>query len=1115
MINYVIDPLCRKKLPDELAQLFRMMRITTLLIIAGCMHLSATSLSQTVTLRVNNQPITKIFETIEKQTDYQIIYSDRFIKSTKPVTLAAKRMALADFLEILLAPEGLTYQIKERTILIAKSDTNPESGVLRNVRETTQERIITGRVVNESGDPLAGVTVSVKGQTTTMITDADGWYRITVHAEGKILVFTMVGFDSLEKPLNAQSVVNVVLTPSLSDLDEVVVVGYGTVKKRDLTGSVSSLGEKDFNTGAQANVTQLIQGRIPGVHVTQSSGTPGAGASIRIRGTNSITAGNEPLFVIDGFPGAPLNALDPGDIESIEVLKDASSAAIYGSRGANGVILITTKKGKVGKMVVNYNGSIGSQSPAKKLDLLNGEQYMTFINGVREDRGQAPLFSQAEINAIGTGTDWQDEIFREAVVQSHKLSFSGGSENGTRYYISLNHFGQDGIVVNSGLNRYGARINFNHSTDRVKFGLNLNASVVTEDNIPLGTGINIGAGVIGSALQMDPVMKPQHEDGSYVESTTQDLNNPLALAKATYHTLKTNRTFGNAFFEYLITDRLSAKINLGTNQSIGRNDDYTTKVTKLGQLNNGLAHIGSAESTDYLSEITLNYHAEIEGQHTVDAVAGYTYQVFVNRGYDATSRDFPTDAFRTSNLSAGNTELYTQSSYKNKNQILSWLGRVNYAFRDRYLATISFRADGSSRFGVDNQYGYFPSMALGWRISDEPFFGDNSVFSDLKLRASYGTTGNQEIGNYNSLVLLGTVGDAIFDGGRHVAIVPIQLANPNLKWETTRQLNAGLDFGVWNNRVTGSLDYFASYTYDLLLNLPIPRTSGFNTSLQNVGDTENKGFELMINSRNLVGDFSWSSAFNFSTVENKVTNLGSLPFILQGDVAFLSDFTILREGDPINSYWGYQVDGIFQTQEEIDQSAQPRAKVGDLRFKDVNKSGSITADDRTILGNPFPDFTLGLNNSFEYKGFQLDVFLEGRFGYEMLNFSRIDSESPIQDLRNRQSYVLNRWTSENPSNEHPSFVGYDRAVSVNSRVVEDASFLRLKTVQLNYTFPPSFRPGGITALSIYASAQNIFTVTDYTGYDPDVSSFGDNNIRLDYNAYPLPRIVTVGVNLTL
>lgn len=1004
---------------------------------------------------------------------------------------------------------GLTFtRVDEQTyVLLSQPSTLKEENTLE---------LVSGTVTDAStGASLPGVNIAVKGTTTGTSTDQDGAYELDVPSLQDTLVFSFIGYQTQEIPIEGRTNIDVSLQPLTIAGDELVVIGYGTVQKSDLTGSVSSVSEEDFNTGAQANVDQLIQGRIPGVHMTQTSGEPGARASIRIRGTNSITAGNEPLYVIDGLPGAPLNALDPGDIESIEVLKDASATAIYGSRGANGVILITTKQGQTGDIQVNYSGSVGSQRVSNKLDYLDGEEYMNFINGVRQDQGQTPPFSQEEINSIGAGTDWQDAIFRTAPIQDHKISFSGGSEDGTNYYISLNHYDQEGIILSSSMQRYGARMNISHTTDRFNFGVNLNTSVVNDDYVPLGTGINMGAGVVTSALQMDPVLTVRNEDGEYAESQTQDLNNPVALAQTTYHNTQTNRTFGNAFVEYSILDNLSAKINFGSNRNVSRTDDYTSKVTRLGQLNNGLAHIGQGENTDYLAEFTLNYEEDFNEDHSLGAVAGYTYQEFINRGFDATARDFPTDAFQTNNLGAGDTEQYTQSSGKSKNQLLSWLGRANYSYQNRYLATVTFRIDGSSRFGEDNQYGYFPSMALGWRLLEESFFPDTELLSELKLRGSYGLTGNQEIGNYNSLVLLGTAGDAIFDGSRHVSVAPFQLSNPDLKWEATEQFNIGLDFGLWEDRITGSIDYFVNNTYDLLLNLPIPRTSGFSTSLQNVGDTENRGLEVMVESRNIVGDFNWSTTANMATVENKVTNLGELPFILQGGLAFQSDFTILREGDPINSYWGYKIDGIFQSQEEVDNSAQPQASPGDLRFRDVNGDGSISDDDRTILGDPFPDFTIGLNNNFGYKGFDLDVFIESRLGYEMLNFTKLESESPIQSLRNRMSYVTDRWTPENPSTEHPSFANYNRSFAVNSRVVEDASFVRLKNVRLSYTFPPGLNLGGVSSLSVYASAQNLLTITDYSGYDPDVSSFGSSNIRLDYNPYPVAQIYTLGINVNI
>jgi TonB-linked SusC/RagA family outer membrane protein len=465
-------------------------------------------------------------------------------------------------------------------------------------------------------------------------------------------------------------------------------------------------------------------------------------------------------------------------------------------------------------------------------------------------------------------------------------------------------------------------------------------------------------------------------------------------------------------------------------------------------------------------------------------------------------------------LGAGDPTKFDVESFRGENTIISGFGRINYNLNDRYLLSGTFRADGSSRFGENNKFSYFPSGALAWNISNESFYPEEGIVSNLKLRTSYGLSGNQEISNGRSLVLLGSGPIAVLDGVELQSIAPIQLANPDLKWETTESFNAGIDFGFLNGRITGSVEYFLNNTRDLLLLLPIPSTTGFDSSLQNVGDTRNSGFEFNVSSRNFQGDdFLWTTDLNLATVKNEVTNLGELPRILQGDQRFVQEYTLIEVGKPINSYFGYLFDGVFQSQQEVDNSpTQVNAEPGGRKFKDVNNDGVIDDEDRVVLGNPFPDFTLGLNNSFNYKGFSLDVFFEGKFGFELANFTNLDSENPIDDLRNRQTYVLDRWTPTNPTNEHPSFVNPSRTFDFNSRVVEDATFLRLRSARLAYSFP-NLELKGISSLLFYISGQNLFTLTDYRGFNPDVNSLGNSNVRIDYSAYPLSRIYSFGINV--
>ena len=555
---------------------------------------------------------------------------------------------------------------------------------------------------------------------------------------------------------------------------------------------------------------------------------------------------------------------------------------------------------------------------------------------------------------------------------------------------------------------------------------------------------------------------------------------------------------------------LKAKVNLGSDRQLSRRDEFVTKTdTRAGLLSNGNAFIRDQERNSYLAEFTLNYSKQINSNNSINVLAGYTYQKFNGRGVSASSIDLPTDAYLTNNIAAGDPSRYSIGSDKFQSQLISYLGRVNYTLMDKYLLTGSFRVDGSSRFGEGNKYGYFPSIALAWRISDESFMEALSVLSDLKLRTSYGVTGNQDIGNYQSQLLLSVAGTAVFNDNQFIGISPIQLANPDLKWETTAQWDIGLDIELFDGRVSAVIDYFQKNTYDLLLNLPIPRTSGFTTSLQNVGDTENKGFDFSITSRNLTGDLGWTTTLVGTHVKNKATSLGPLEDIYQGGVRFFNQMTVIRAGQPLNSYYGYIVDGIFQSDTEIASSAQPSANPGYLKYRDLNNDGSITVDDRAIIGNPFPDFTLGLNNTLSHKGVELSFFFEGVIGNDMMNLEIANTETPIAPRRNRLAYVLDRWTPDNTGSENPSFSDPNIIRGINSRIIEDASFIRLKNVRLSYNIPIKvFR-----SLSVFATGQNLLTFTNYRGYDPDVNALGNSSIKVDYSTYPLARIYTVGFNV--
>jgi TonB-linked SusC/RagA family outer membrane protein len=1082
-----------------------------------------------ISMNLQEKPLAQFFEEVESKTDFKFTYTDNFIDLNHPVTVEENNTSLYDVLVAVSMQTHLNFVQVNENIHV-----KPVTGNKGNPVEVAQQQEVTvsGKVIDDNGEPLPGATITVVGTMTGTITDIEGNYSITV-PDGSVLVFSFIGYEAMQVPVDNRSQIDVTLKTDMSSLEEVVVVGYGTQRKSDITGSLSSLSSEDFNPGIQSSVDQMIQGRAAGVQITQASSEPGGGVSIRIRGSASLTAGNEPLYVIDGLPldnspaspgyaitgnqapRNPLNSLNPGDIESIEILKDASATAIYGSRGANGVILITTKKGKKGAISVNYSGNFGTQEVARSLNVLKAPDYMSFLNDLRTAQGQPVEFTQQEISAIGQGTDWQNEIFRSAPVQNHQVSLSGGSDN-TQYYASLNYFDQEGVVISSGTKRYSTKLNLTHSLNKFNFGLNLNSAFVKDTYVPHGVSINESAGVINTAIYQDPTLSILDGSGRFVQSDIVNLENPVGLARGVFDESGTNRTFGNIFAEYAIFGNLKAKINLGSDRQTSRRDTYVSRNTLSGAQTGGRAIVQTSENFNDLMEFTLNFEKQFNENHRINAVGGYTYQVFTERELNAGANNFINDALSTNNLAAGDRTNYSVGTFRSKNQLQSYLGRVNYAVYDKYLLTASFRVDGSSRFGENNKYGYFPSFALGWRIGEEDFISNLNLFSDLKLRTSYGITGNQEIGNYRSLVLLGLAGQAVFNESLIVGIAPTQFANPNLKWETTSQFNVGIDFEFLEGRISGAADYFQKKTTDLLLNLPIPSTTGFRTSLQNVGSTSNSGFELMLTSENITGKFNWSSSVNISTVRNQVTNLGGLPFIIQGGAGFASEISILRVGDPINAYYGYVVKGVFQSKEEIVGSAQPGSRPGELKYQDTNEDNLITPDDRVILGSPIPDFTFGLNNTIRYMGFDLSIFFQGVYGNEMFNFNTVEAENPISFRRNRSENVLDRWTPSNLTNDHPSYippaVTYGNAV--NSRAVEDASYLRLKNVRLGYSFP-HLKSKHINSLSVFVIGQNLLTITNYTGYDPEVSAFGTSNIRADYNAYPLAKIYTMGINIGL
>ncbi|WP_211229719.1 SusC/RagA family TonB-linked outer membrane protein [Olivibacter sitiensis] len=996
------------------------------------------------------------------------------------------------------------------------------------------QTVISGKITDRlTNEPLVGASVKVIGSTNGTTTNAEGKYSITISAGTEKLSVSFIGYQSQEVNLAGRTIVNIALTADDSELDEVVVVGYGTVKKSDLTGSVTTLSAKDFNQGAITSADQLIAGKAAGVQVVQNSGEPGGGISVNIRGVGSINAGNSPLYVVDGLPldnssavsgsGAnftgmrtarnPLNSINPNDIASIEVLKDASATAIYGSRGANGVVLITTKSGASGAMKVNYDAYAGFQNVANKIRLLNASEYMQTINAIIDAGGGSDNQRVSGIN--NGGTDWLEEVYQpNAAIQNHNLSFSGGGEH-TTFMTSFNYYDQDGVLINSRNKRYTARINLEHRVmDRFKLGLSLSTSYSKDDYVPNGMDLNERAGIIYAAINYDPTLSMFDEQGKYTLSTDMNIDNPLAIGNGKKAVSNLYRTFGTVYGEYQLADGLSAKLNIGGDIVNQRRDTYINRLTIDGGAAGGIASILQGKNSNYLAEATINYNKTFQNS-ALNAVIGMTGQRFIDDDFSAEARGFPSDATGTNNLNLGDPTTHITGSGKSSNSLLSYLGRVNYTLHDKYLFTTALRIDGSSRFGANNKFGYFPSVALGWKINEEDFLSGVETLNSLKLRTSWGKTGNQEIGNNQSMSTFGTGLKTVFDGIQVSSTAPSRLANPDLKWETSEQINAGLDFGILHNRISGTIDWYTKNTRDMLLSLPIPRSTGFSSMMTNIGSMQNSGFELMLATNNLTGAFKWDSNISFNTLKNKVTNLGGIPNIITGSAGSTGQIAIIEEGRPLHSFYGYEIIGIWQQGDDFSVT-NDNVNPGDIKYLDVNGDGVVNAEDRVILGDSFPDFIWSFTNTFSYKNIGLYIFFEGVNGVSMLNNNAVDTYFPANLKRNRLAEpLLNRWTPENPSTTYPSFVtpNVQGQKTVNSYTVEDASYIRLNTVRLSYQLPMSGR--AIKSASVYVSGQNLFTITDYTGYDPALNPNGSANFRIDWNAYPSARTFLLGINIGL
>lgn len=995
------------------------------------------------------------------------------------------------------------------------------------------QNVISGQVTDESGEALIGATISVQGTDSGTATDVDGNFSLAA-ASDAILLISYTGYEQKTIPVNGQTSLNISLGLDSKILDEVVVIGYGSVKKSDVTGSVSSVKAEDIQAFPVLNAGQALQGRAAGVVVqTQNGGEPGADISIRVRGTSSLNASSDPLVVVDGFVGAAFP--QQNDIASIEILKDASATAIYGSRGSGGVILVTTKKGKSGKPTVELNSSFSSQQTTNRLDLLDANGFAQYQNMIRGNAGDPPYAQGTE------NTDWQDEIYRVGNTQNHQLSVSGGSDN-VNYYISGTYFNQEGIVVNSNFEKIQFLANVDAQVnDRLKIGMNSIASRSEQNGVStqstgrdaIGSVNGGGDDVVALAFRFAPDVGRFNEAGNFSQNTVgDDIENPWAVATQITNETKTDNSRTNVYADFKILDGLNFKTTLGY-RTQNSTEGYFKPQTFV--LSAGGAFLESVKRTRFLNENYLTYTTAI-GQGNLTATAGHSYQKSTTEGLEAGARGLLTDAFSWYNLEAGLIDQRTVDSRFSESEIESIFGRVNFDWADKYLITATVRRDGASNFAANNKYAIFPSVAVGWKVSKESFLMDNQTISNLKLRASYGLTGNQAIGPYESLAIYRVQPPSEVGGAFGVDLA--REANPNLKWETSYQTNIGVDVGLFQDRITFSLDYYNIDTEDLLA---VDRASNFylGTSdldvLRNVGSVNNNGIELSITSNNInKNDFRWTTNFNFARNRNQIVELsGGTEILGSGAPGYFAggNTYILREGEALGLFWGLNYQGVYQGGTIPEGTALQDASFdgdgnpipGEPLFAEVadeegNFDGAINDSDRQIIGDPNPDFTLGLTNTFTYKNFDLNIFFQGAVGGDIYNLTAVQL---FNGDSNGLTDVLNSWTPENTDTDIPRAAIRGRERS--SRFVEDGSYLRLKNVALGYSLPTGMLQNiGFSSARLSISAQNLLTFTNYSGLDPEVSYFGsggqssgDDNIIQghDYGNYPNLRSITVSANL--
>lgn len=1080
-------------------------------------------LNRRVTLQVTNQKVETVLTKLAKASGIRFMYSPELIQAGRATSLNVKDARLAIVLNELLTPLKIGYEVAGDQILLKRLPLSSQQPVIETTTQSvvgkSADITVTGQVIDNTGGTVPGATVALKGSGTVgTTTDANGQFRLNLPETGThTLVVSSIGYVTQEVTVNNRTQVEITLVADVKSLSEVVVVGYGTQRKGDVTGALTSISAENFKDQPVTRLDQALQGRAAGVQVTSSAGAPGGDVRIRIRGSNSINSDNSPLYVVDGFVGADFNNINAQDIASLEVLKDASATAIYGSRGANGVIIITTKGGSKKGMQVNFNTRISTSEVLKKINTLNAGDFAQIVNERQAATGGNPIFTPAQIAGYqqNGGTNWQDQILRKAGGQEYQLGVSGGNEK-TQYLISTNYLGQNGIINNSDYKRYAIRSNISSQVSD-KFSVRLNFTGTRRENHNTG-GTAARSGALAQAFAWAPTTPVRDADGNYTyrDPVGSIFENPVALTTDADN--RTNSTTANLVggvrYEFIPGLALDVQYGINYNNQQGKYYSGPVIANRLPR-----ASRTSGEQITLQNTNTLSYKRVFNVIHRVDVTGVFETQQQTGESFyaNATNLTYPAQSYNNLALAESNQ---IGSGY-GKWSLLSYLGRVNYALKDRYLVSATVRRDGSSKFQGKNKYSVFPSMALGWKVSEERFMQSQKLFSNLKLRASWGLTGNQAINPYGTLSTYTTnVDDAAvafrsgyFTNGITNGILLGNPGNPDLKWETTEQIDAGADMTLLNGKVTLSIDYFVKNTRDLLLSQPLPDYVGGNSILRNVGRVQNKGWEFSLDATPIDrNNFSWNTSFNVSLLQNRVVSLSS-----SSDTIYASNEFVLIPGQSLTSFWGLRYLGTWKPG-EADQANRYGEKPGDAHYQDLNGDGVINGADYQVIGNGQPKTSLGWNNTFTYKRLSLNVFFQGLFGFDKLNYTyangivgSTDARQPtFADIKNR--YI----TGVNETSDIPAFSNVKENFYVQStRFLEKGDFVRLKNISLSYNLPKSALKN-LGTVGVFVSATNLLTFTKYKGIDPESTSNGSGDIgqNIDYGSYPNAKTYTAGLSLT-